>query len=471
MAKKETLMSFCGAPFARCLGSSWCQNGKEKRMFGLKFGRGSFIAAVACLAILVDGPGTALAQQGAAPKKTRAKRLRAKKSVAISSPRPKGETEAKTVADRILLRDGKELLGQVDESSSDGMLTILARRETVRKTLPNWAPKWEEAEKVANTLALRQRRERLAGWRRERPAESASGDRITAWLDHELAQAAGPVAPSTLMAIRLDRDDVSAVERRSDSAAQALRAAWVLGLASPETTPPATLKDSIVGRGMILANDDPIVIDRLLPPYAERADHWLLRRAATEVIYDEGLRFIGFGNTILPEPVPGQPINPATGLTLVEGTIRDVLGVGRADSLHSRLGAVAARSRAGMILTKIVIAPDLTTASAESTLYFYNGSNWDRAVWRSQRLEVGTVPPIVVSMVAADPQVQAVMNLIDSVGAGFVSPEMKERGLVVGTTVGGAVVLARTALIRALTGLAFDVEGKASVVVPRATPR
>jgi hypothetical protein len=124
-----------------------------------------------------------------------------------------------------------------------------------------------------------------------------------------------------------------------------------------------------------------------------------------------------------------------------------------------------------MILTKIVIAPDLTTASAESTLYFYNGSNWDRAVWRSQRLEVGTVPPIVVSMVAADPQVQAVMNLIDSVGAGFVSPEMKERGLVVGTTVGGAVVLARTALIRALTGLAFDVEGKASVVVPRATPR
>ena len=107
--------------------------------------------------------------------------------------------------------------------------------------------------------------------------------------------------------------------------------------------------------------------------------------------------------------------------------------------------ALSLPAAAGMILTKIVIAPDLTTASAESTLYFYNGSNWDRAVWRSQSLEVGTVPPIVVSMVAADPQVQAVMNLIDSIGAGFVSPEMKERGLVVGTTVGGTVVLARTA--------------------------
>jgi hypothetical protein len=179
---------------------------------------------------------------------------------------------------------------------------------------------------------------------------------------------------------------------------------------------------------MILANDDPIAVDRLLSPCAERADHWLLRRAATEVLHDEGLRFIGFGSTILSEPVPGQPIAPATGVKLVEGTIRDVLGVGRADSLQLSLGAVATRSRAGMILTRIVIAPDLTTASAESTLYCYNGSNWDRAVWRSQSLEVGTVPPIVVTMFAADPQVQAVMNLIDSIGAGFVSPEMKERG-------------------------------------------
>jgi hypothetical protein len=50
--------------------------------------------------------------------------------------------------------------------------------------------------------------------------------------------------------------------------------------------------------------------------------------------------------------------------------------------------------------------------------------------------------------------------MIDSIGAGFVTPEMNERGLAVGTTVGGAVVLARTALIRALTELAFDVEGK-----------
>jgi hypothetical protein len=122
-----------------------------------------------------------------------------------------------------------------------------------------------------------------------------------------------------------------------------------------------------------------------------------------------------------------------------------------------KLGALAARGQAGLILTRIAVAADLTSSSAESTLLSYNGSRWDRAISRSQSLGVGTVPSITATIVRADPQVQAVVNLIDSIGAGFVCSEMSERGLAVGATVGGAVVLARTALVRSLTGLTFDV--------------
>jgi hypothetical protein len=42
------------------------------RMFGPKLVTGSFIVAAACLAIVADNPGTALAQSGVAPAKTRA---------------------------------------------------------------------------------------------------------------------------------------------------------------------------------------------------------------------------------------------------------------------------------------------------------------------------------------------------------------------------------------------------------------
>jgi hypothetical protein len=67
------------------------------------------------------------------------------------------------------------------------------------------------------------------------------------------------------------------------------------------------------------------------------------------------------------------------------------------------------------------------------------------------------VPPNLSKLVEMDPQAKAVMNLIDSIGAGFVPPKMNERGLAMGNAVGGAVVLARTALVRSLTALAFDV--------------
>ena len=189
-------------------------------MPGKKFGLGSLLVAVACLATVADSPGTALAQQVASPTNARSKRGGTRKSVAKSRPRPKEEGAAKTVADRFVLRDGKNLLGQLVESSNDGFLTVVARRDLVRKTLPNWAVAWEAAEKETVAAALQQRHERLVAWRRDRPVDSAVGDRVTTWLDRELNRDAGTVASPTLMAIRLDRDEVSAIERRSDSAAQ-----------------------------------------------------------------------------------------------------------------------------------------------------------------------------------------------------------------------------------------------------------
>jgi hypothetical protein len=414
-------------------------------MAGLHLQERKLFAAAACLAILLAVPDMSSAQ-GRRKKSTKA------------PPRAKAADRNASAADRIALRDGKELLGQVAEPASKGALVVIARREWLRNRFPARMEEWAVAERKAAATALAQRRQRLEAWRRARPSVAAPGDRITPWIDRELAKQPGADRPATLMAVQIPRAEVATVQKRGDQATRALRAAWLLGLPEPETTPLATLVDSIAGRGMSMEGDDPFSVDRLLPLSIEPEDRWVLRRAATEVLNDDGLRFIRIGASVLPEPVPGQPPDPKLGATLVDGTIRDVLAGGRADPLPGRLGGIGQRGRVGAMVTRIELAADLSSASAEAALYANGTGGWERGAWRSGSLRVGEMPPFVVTAVASDPQVKSLLDLVDSLGAGLVSPEMKQRGLAIGTTAGGAAIMARAALIKALTVLAFDLE-------------
>ena len=217
---------------------------------------------------------------------------------------------------------------------------------------------------------------RLKAWRNDRPAIPAQNDKITAWLDREFSGSHVPVP--YLMAITVSKAEVKTVQKRGPAANQALRSAWLLDLKDPESTPYSTLADAIAGKGMPVGGNEPVAIDRLLPPAAESDQQWLLRRAATEVLHDDGLRFIQFANTILPEPRPGQPPDPALNLSLIDSTINDVLGVGRPDPFAQRFQEVANRGRVGMMVTRIVLAPDLSSVTAESTLY-YRSDGWNAA--------------------------------------------------------------------------------------------
>ncbi len=424
-------------------------------MAGRNLGVGALARMAAGVAILLVVTDTAFGQKASS-----------KKSASKAAARTKTADRNAPSADRIVLRDGKELLGQVVGPTAKGGLTVLARRDWVRSNLPDRMKPWETAEVAESAAAREQRHLRLEVWRKDRPAVAAPGDRITPWLDRELAKSAGAEDPPALMSIQLGKGEATSVQRRGDQAARALRCAWLLGLPDPEASPLATLMDSIAGRGTLVEADDPVAIDRLLPPSLEPDDRWMLRRAATEVLNDEGLRFIRFGNTVLPEPAPGQAPDPSLGPKLVEGTIKDVLTAGRVDPLPERLHFIADRGRVGMMVTRIEIAADFGSVAAESTLYYRGPGGWDRGGWRGSTVRVGEVPPFVVKAVASDPQVKALLDFVDSIGGGLVSPEMKQRGLTIGTTAGGAAVMARSALTRSLIGLALDLESK-----PTARPR
>lgn len=388
---------------------------------------------------------------------------RAQAKKAAPKPAPKKEAPKDTTgADALTLRDGKALLGQIYDPSPRGTYLVLVRRAWAEANVPAWAEKWKSGEKEAVEAAERQRRERLALWRRDRlvpPGGAQADDRITRWLDGELAKPVGGAEPSTLILVKLGRGDVKKVDRRGMAAARALRCGWLLGFKDPETMPLDELKDAISARGMSATGTTPIPLDPFLPPMTESEDQWSLRRAATEATHDDGLRFIRYGNVMLPEPVPGRPIDPASAAGVLQDTLRDILGGTMVDPLPARLQSVAAKGHVGAMVTRLEISPDFEGVTVESALYVRTSNGgWTRGPWRAGTIRTGDVAPGAVEAVADDPQVKAAFGMIDSIAPGMVTPQMRRKGLDVGATTKRALGLARSALARDLSALALPLD-------------
>jgi len=384
----------------------------------------------------------------------------AKKSVrGRPNPIPKAKAVAKDPigADAITLKDGKTLLGQVYDPSPRGGLIVIVRRAWAETHLPEWAAKWAKLERDANAGADTQRLERLTAWRRDRVATPGTEDRITRWLDRVLARPAGMAEPSVLMAARLTRGEVKTLQRRGTIAARTLRLGWTLGLNDVETMPLDELKDVLEGRGLLATGTTPIALDTLLPLSLESESQWLLRRAATEVNNDDGLRFIRFGNSVMPEPAPGRQADPGNAASLLNSTLQDLLGGEQADPLPPRLNEVAAKGKVGAMVTRLELASDMASVTVESTLYVRNSQGaWTRGPSRSGTVRTDqAATPGEVQEVADDPQVKSAFNLVDSLGFGLVSDDMKRKSLAIGATTKRALSLVRSALARDLGDLAL----------------
>ena len=89
-------------------------------------------------------------------------------------------------------RDGKVVLGQVVDSDRRGPLLILVRRAWAEANLPDRAAAWQKAEAPVVRQGRGPASGAAAAWRRDRRPGPAEGDRITAWIDRELARLADP---------------------------------------------------------------------------------------------------------------------------------------------------------------------------------------------------------------------------------------------------------------------------------------
>ena len=154
--------------------------------------------------------------------------------------------KAATAADRITLRDGSVVLGLVTSVAAGprGGVDLLVRRDWADKHVESWAKRWSRAIEQGTRLAVRQRRDRLRSWRRERAASISADDRIIAWIDEELKRLDDPArsARAPLLPVHLARTDVRSMARAPLASNRLLQLGWVCGLKEVETMPVDDLK-------------------------------------------------------------------------------------------------------------------------------------------------------------------------------------------------------------------------------------
>jgi hypothetical protein len=364
-------------------------------------------------------------------------------------------------ADVVILRDGKAVLGQVVEPSPPGKVRVVVRRAWLEANLPDRAAAWVKSSADSSRRAGGERRARLEAWRRERRADA--GDPVLRWIEGELARPeAADATDRPLLVVAIDARQVARVRRADPDAARMLRQAWRAKLDDPEATPRGALRERLEGRGFALGAVDPAPIDELVAPVSEPDDVWRLRRAATEVKAEPALRFVRYGDLVLPENA-GEGAGAMAGVGAMARAARSALGglTGEAappaeDAMTPFLRELEARGRAGAVLTVLVLDEGMTGVRVESALLVrVRPGRWVPAVSRLGQGRPGALPAAEGVAVAADPQVQAVFRLAEGLGLGAITPEVRQRSVDIGAATRSALGVAQSALGREIESLAL----------------
>lgn len=365
-------------------------------------------------------------------------------------------------ADRVIFRDGEEVLGQVVEPSPRGIVRFVVRRAWAEEHCPEQLPAWERDEAARQELARRQRRDRLMAWAAERQTGlgALERDRIGRWITSELANLSQPTAPKTsLVVVDLDARSIHQVERRSEISRLLLRQAWrTKVIEEPETRSVDELSRLLEGRGVVVSGEDPALIDDLVGPLPESDASWMTRRAATEVQNDTGLRFVKYGELLLPEATDRlDPIAAGRmARSLIAGLIDDP-ATAKLDPLADQMRIVERQGQAGVIVTELEIASDLSGVTVVATLWVRESpGRWVPRLRRPARCRIAEVPDEDVAAVAAAPSVDRVLKLFELLGGGS-NAEGQRLGVRIGAATRRALGDATSALQREMEAIALPI--------------
>ncbi|WP_165246478.1 hypothetical protein [Paludisphaera soli] len=369
---------------------------------------------------------------------------------------------APALGDRVVLRDGQEVLGLVTSTAAGPRVgfDMLVRREWAEAHVPEHAARWARNAATMTKPTLAERRRRLEAWRAERANAVGGADRVVAWIDSELKRMDDPASlDAPLLAVRIPRDGSRSAERGTDAGRRMLALGWLAGLTDVEDKSPAEIRDALEGRGFDLEGAEVPSLDRLLPIVAEPEAKWYARRAATELAVETGRRFIRYNSLLLPDPTDGQPLGAKLDPSMILNDIGRLLdpNAGAVDPLAPALEQIAAQGGTGAVVTALQMAPDLSRVAVEVALWVRGPRGWGVYGSRNAVVRPEDVEPGAAAGIAQDPQIQSVFNIAESLGLGAVTADMKERSLRIGAATSRALSLARSAFTQEMNALAFPV--------------
>jgi hypothetical protein len=390
---------------------------------------------------------------------------------------------ATSIADRVTLKDGTVVLGQLVSASDRGKVVVVVRRAWADEHLPEKAKAWRDFEAPYRKRATDERIQRLREWRNDRAGRVGGEDPLLRQIDDAIrnAETAGAEEPTLLM-VPLERRDVAKVEPRPAREQRLLRLAWRSGFADPEAM---SVEDALAGleaRGFAANGEDPGDLSSLLPTPIETDAEWSLRRACAELKAERTGWFVRYGDSILPDAGPGAQAAGANPLAALGGGglggLSALGGMGELKSLlrelnldagvepppdpwPGKLADLAGKGRSGAIVTKLEIAPDLAGVTVTSELWVHVGpgaADWKPAGSRTATVRTDEVAAGAGEALAANPQIEQALDLADSLGLGQIDPQLKQRALGVGAATQQALSKVREQAQADLDRLAVPLE-------------
>jgi hypothetical protein len=361
-----------------------------------------------------------------------------------------GEVVASS-ADRMALRDGSVVLGQVvDERVAFGGTAFLVRRSWADGNVPSLVRQWTQAETLAVRKARRERKERLNTWRRDRSSAGDARDDVSRWITREMALLSTLNPPRTpLMKVSIPAREIQSITRQNAQTAQLLRFGWLASVKDVESLSIDELTETLELKGEIPL-DDPAAVDGLLPLYPESDATWRMRRAATEVALEPGLRFVQFRQFVLAEsgPSDSDPDNPTALIDSPAGLegFGAIQAVSVDDPLRERFALAESRGRIGLVMSRVSFSIDSDRADADTTLWVRQANGrWASTVSKSGSARTNERADPQIDTTSGAPLKTALL-ILESVAAQPSSPEESRIRQRAGTAGERALARARDAL-------------------------